>query len=348
MHQVKWNVLLVDFCNINYVIKNKINIMDLNDIQIECGRKMLFHEKNNKASLKDWISKNQNDIESFLSTHGILLVRGLEIPREEFGSILAALFGEDLLSYTYRSTPRTELKNNIYTATEYHPSEVIPQHNENAYSNSWPMRIGFLCVTPATKMGNTPISDSRVAYQEIPKEIREEFEQKKVMYVRNYSSIDLPWTDVFQTEDKNVVEKYCRENNMEFEWTSQGLRTKQINQATIVHPVTKEKLWFNQAHLFHVSSIAEDLKEGLVALLGEENLPRNTYFGDGTPIDEEMLNVIREVYDRTKFSFSWEKNDLLLLDNMLFTHGREPFEGPRQVLVGMARAYKPEPSAIAV
>lgn len=201
------------------------------------------------------------------------------------------------------------------------------------------MRIGFLCLQPATKMGNTPLSDSRVAYQQIPAEIREEFERKGVMYVRNYSHIDLPWQEVFQTDDRLVVEDYCRKNNIDVEWTETGLRTRQVNIASITHPVTKEKLWFNQAHLFHVSSLGKEIQEDLISLLGEENLPRNAYFGDGSPIDVEALNVIRNVYERTKFSFQWEKNDLLLLDNMLFTHGREPYEGPRKIVVGMAKEY---------
>lgn len=313
--------------------------MITDSIQVIAGKEMLLHIENNELTLEQWVEENKEDIEPWLSQKGLLLVRGLNIPSEQFGSVLTSLFGEELASYTYRSTPRTQLKNNIYTATEYHASETIPQHNENAYAHSWPMRIGFLCVTPASRMGNTPISDSRVAYQEIPVEIREEFEKKNVMYVRNYGNIDLPWTEVFQTEDKKVVEQYCRDNSIEFEWTEHGLRTRQVNQAVITHPVSKEKLWFNQAHLFHVSNLNDELRESLLELLGEENLPRNAYYGDGTPIDAETLSIIRGVYERTKFSFQWEKNDLLLLDNMLFTHGREPFEGERQTLVGMARSY---------
>ncbi|MDN5396863.1 MAG: TauD/TfdA family dioxygenase, partial [Chryseobacterium sp.] len=144
---------------------------------------------------------------------------------------------------------------------------------------------------------------------------------------------------VFQTHDKNEVEAYCKANNILAEWTPNGLRTKQINQATLVHPATNDKLWFNQAHLFHVSNLDSELREDLIAILGEDNLPRNTYFGDGSPIDPKVLDVIREVYDKTKISFDWQENDLLLLDNMLYTHGREPFEGKRKVLVGMAKEY---------
>ena len=91
--------------------------------------------------------------------------------------------------------------------------------------------------------------------------------------------------------------------------------------------------------LYRQSNLDEELRESLIEMLGEENLPRNTYYGDGTPIDVEALNIIREVYKKTKVSFDWEENDLLLLDNMLYTHGREPYEGTRKVLVGLAGEY---------
>jgi alpha-ketoglutarate-dependent taurine dioxygenase len=314
--------------------------LNLESIQLIAGKKMLFEFQNSNDVL-NWAKNNKDDIENFLSRSGALLIRGLNInSTDEFGEILKILFGEELADYTYRSTPRKELKNRVYTATEYHASEIIPQHNENAYSNSWPMRIGFFCEIPADKMGNTPISDSRLAFEKIPKEIREEFEQKKIMYVRNYSDIDLPWQEVFQTNSKGEVESFCKENGLSFEWTTGGLRTKQINQATIVHPITNEKLWFNQAHLFHISSLDDEVQQGLLELLGEDYLPRNAFFGDGSPIDSSLLNEIRSVYEETKFSFQWKKNDILLLDNMLFTHGREPYEGNRKVLVGMAKKYK--------
>lgn len=310
------------------------------------GKKMLLEVGTGESDCINWVRENKSKVDHYLSVDGVLLIRGLQIDGvEQFGNTLAELFGEKLATYTYRSTPRKELQHNIYTATEYHSSEEIPQHNENSYADSWPLRIGFFCMVPPGKLGKTPISDSRLAYLEIPAEIRAEFERKKVMYVRNYSNIDLPWTEVFQTSEKAVVEKYCNEHRLAYEWLPGGqLRTKQINQASISHPVTGEKLWFNQAHLFHISSLHAEMREDLVSLIGEENLPRNAFFGDGTPIDEQALSIIRNVYAQTKFSFQWEKNDLLLLDNMLFTHGREPFEGPRRILVGMAKEYYPSRS----
>ena len=285
-----------------------------------------------------WAEAHQEEIRSLLAAEGAVLIRGLKVlGSTQFGKIVSTLFGSELLEYIYRSTPRTELRGHVYTATEYPAAETIPQHNENAYSRNWPLRLGFMCLLPSETGGETPIGDSRVVYNLLPESVREKFEEKGVKYVRNYSTLDLPWSVVFQTEDKSQVEAYCKANELTYEWLDDdALRTSQINPATAVHPQTGEKVWFNQAHLFHVSSLGKEIARTLLDSLGEENVPRNSYYGDGSPIEPEVLDVIRSTYERTKVKFPWQKNDLLLLDNMLFTHGREPYTGPRQVLVGMA------------
>jgi alpha-ketoglutarate-dependent taurine dioxygenase len=308
------------------------------DLQAISGMSILLDVDANGMSAMEWAREYGEDIQAIMASRGALLIRGLDIPDgNQFGQVLSMLFGAELVEYVYRSTPRTELQNRVYTATEYPATEVIPQHNENAYSRNWPQRIGFVCMQPAESGGETPVGDSRVVYRMIPAAIRDKFEQKGVMYVRNYSQLDLPWTEVFQTDSKEVVESYCEENELTFEWLEDdGLRTRQINPATAIHPVTGEKLWFNQAHLFHVSNLDEEVEETLTSLLGEENLPRNAYYGDGSVIEPEALAVIRDIYENTKVKFPWKKNDLLLLDNMLFTHGRESYVGARKVLTGMA------------
>lgn len=312
--------------------------MSFGELETIAGVRMLLPVKDAGKGALPWALEHREEVDRYLSMNGALLVRGLPLTgADDFGQLLTCLFGQDLAGYVYRSTPRTELHHHVYSATEYPASESIPQHNENAYSNCWPMRIGFFCLVKAARMGNTPISDSRRVYELIPSEIREEFEQRKIMYVRNYGDVDLPWTEVFQTNDKAEVEAYCRSNRLAFEWTESGLRTKQVNAATAIHPHTGEKVWFNQAHLFHVSSLSAELQEGLLEMIGEENIPRNTFFGDGAPIDAAVLDVIRRVYDEATIRFEWLTGDLLLLDNMLYAHGREPYEGARKILVGMAR-----------
>jgi alpha-ketoglutarate-dependent taurine dioxygenase len=126
---------------------------------------------------------------------------------------------------------------------------------------------------------------------------------------------------------------------MEYEWVGDAqFRTRQRCQVVERHPRTGDMLWFNQAHLFHVSRLQAEVREWLLTAFGEQNLPRNVYFADGSTVDPAMLEEIMRVCDQQSIVFSWQEGDVLLLDNMLTAHGRKPFVGKRKVVVGMAQS----------
>ncbi|NES07705.1 MAG: TauD/TfdA family dioxygenase, partial [Okeania sp. SIO2F4] len=186
-----------------------------------------------KLNLISWANNNRELIEKHLLKQGGILFRNFQLNSiPEFEKFLQSTFGK-LLEYSYRSTPRTQVNNQIYTSTEYPPEASIPLHNEMAYSNSWPMKICFYCVQAATEGGMTPIANSRKVFERINPKIREVFQNKKVMYIRNYGNgLDLPWQNVFQTNDKSEVEKYCEQAEIKLEWIGKNsLRTYQICQA---------------------------------------------------------------------------------------------------------------------
>jgi len=162
------------------------------------------------------------------------------------------------------------------------------------------------------------------------------------MYVRNYGNgLDVPWTKVFNTTDREVVERFCRASRIAYEWKPDGeLRTRQVCQAVAVHPLTRERVWFNQAHLFHVSNLEPAVREALLSVVDEADLPRQAYYGDGTSIEMDVLDEIRDVYRCHAVQFPWQQGDVMMMDNMLVAHGRTPFQGPRKILVAMAEPNK--------
>jgi alpha-ketoglutarate-dependent taurine dioxygenase len=164
------------------------------------------------------------------------------------------------------------------------------------------------------------------------------------MYVRNFGDgFGLSWETVFQSTDREQVERHCREKGIEAEWKAgDRLRTRAVRSALVRHPHTGETLWFNHATFFHVSTLEPSLQEALLAELGEGELPANTYYGDGAPIEPEVMEHLREAYRNATVSFPWQKGDLLLLDNMLVAHGRAPYSGTRKILVGMAEPVRQE------
>src|SRR5262249_51434849 len=116
-----------------------------------------------------------------------------------------------------------------------------------------------------------------------------------------------------------------------------------VRQVTATHPRTGETVWFNHAHMFHVSNLDPAVRAALLAEFDDDELPRNAFYGDGSPIEDEVLAAIRETYREAAGAFPWERGDVLLLDNFLVSHGRQPFRGPRRIVVAMAELYT-EPS----
>jgi alpha-ketoglutarate-dependent taurine dioxygenase len=287
--------------------------------------------------LASWAAPNRASIESHLLQHGGILFRGFQVAGlPDFQRVVSAA-GGDLLEYRYRSTPRTEVTGKIYTSTEYPASQEIPLHNENSYSTSWPLKIFFFCEQPSTAGGMTPVADSSRVYERISPAVRDRFRDKGVMYVRNYGGgADLPWQEVFQTQDPAEVGVFCREHQIGVEWLPGGrLRTRQVCQAVVRHPKTGRMLWFNQAHLFHVSSLEPEIRDAMLEVFGQDELPRNSFYGDGLPIEEEALEEVRQIYREEQVTFPWEQADVLLLDNMAVAHGRTPYTGERKIRVGM-------------
>ena len=291
--------------------------------------------------LPSWAERHRDRLRSDLVASGGILFRGFGSGAvDQFERLIVAIAGP-LLDYRYGSTPRSLVAGKVYTSTEYPAHQEIPLHNEMSYSRDWPMKIGFLSIETAREGGETPIADSRRVFERIAPRVRDRFLEKGVQYVRNYGEgLDVPWQKVFQTEDRKEVEEFCRRSGIEWEWRDQDrLRTREVCQAAVRHPETGEMVWFNQAHLFHVSNVAQEAREALQSTFREEDLPRNAYYGDGAPIDDAALSEIREAYRGEKVVFPWQPGDVLLVENMLTAHGRRPFSGSRRVVVGMAESW---------
>ena len=293
------------------------------------------------VSLTDWAAANRAYIEAQLSNHGGLLFRGFCLKDvSDFERFIDAASG-GAIEYQERTSPRSRVGGNIYTATDHQADQNIFLHNEQSYNLSFPLRIFFFCVSPAERGGETLLADTRKVYARIDPSIRERFARKGYMYVRNFGQgFGLTWQTAFQTEDRDAVALYCGEHGIEFEWKEgDRLTTRQVRRVEAAHPATGEMVWFNHATFFHVSTLPPDIQRIFLSAFREEDLPNNTYYGDGSPIEPWVMEALRAAYLQELLAVRLESGDVLMLDNMLASHGRAGFSGDRKVVVGMSSLH---------
>ncbi|BDI30446.1 syrP protein [Capsulimonas corticalis] len=303
----------------------------------------MYEPASDDVDLVGWVRHNREQLEADLLVHGALLLRGFHAPTvADFEQATQAFYGE--LYGGYGDLPRAGASENIYKSTPYPADKAILYHNESSHLDSWPMKIGFFCVQKAPVGGATPLMDCREVCNRIDPEIFAQFAEKGLTYVRTFvEGVDVSWRHFFQTDDKAEVEARCREAGVEFEWTdNDGLRTKQNGPAVVRHPKTGETIFFNQVQLHHPYCLDPETRESLMSLFGEEYLPRNVYFGDGSKIEDSVMAHLGEVFEQIAVRADWNEGDIALLDNMMTAHARDPYSGPRKIVVAMGQMFSKE------
>ena len=186
------------------------------------------------------------------------------------------------------------------------------------------------------------MADSPAVLGALPTELVKRFEREGWLLTRNYNEdIGASVAEAFGTDDRAAVESYCHANAIEFEWQPDGgLRTTQRRSAVVHHPLTGQRCWFNQIAFLNERTIDPEVREYLVDVYGADGLPFNTRFGNGDPIGEDVVQLLNEVYEANTAREPWQAGDLLLVDNIRTAHSREPYDGPREVLVAMTDAVR--------
>ncbi|MEQ9308051.1 MAG: TauD/TfdA family dioxygenase [Balneolaceae bacterium] len=290
------------------------------------------------GGVREWIIKNKNHINNALTFFGAILLRKFDVASpEDFNKLFVELVG-DSLDYKNQTSPREQVCEGVYTSTSYPNDQVINMHTENSYSRDYPGIISFYCMKPARTGGATPIADERKLLSSLREKTVSRFREKGIMYERNIlPDIGLNWQTVYQTGDRMKVNEILKRDEVNFKWvTGDHLRIKWTLPAFQHHPITMTEMWFNHAYFYHKSLYDPELLE----YFENYDIPFATLYGDGTTIEDSVIQEIKDFYSNNTIFFNWEEGDFLLLDNMSFSHGRMPYEGERCILTAMGRPQR--------
>src|SRR2546427_100811 len=288
-----------------------------------------------------WAAEHRDALRSAVAEHGSLLVRGLGLrDAAEIEAVFRRLAG--LMTEKEAFTPRRRYSDGVYSSSKWPPGQPMCMHHELSYRLEFPGLMLFACLVAPAGGGATPVADAPTVLRALPSELIKRFEGVGWLLVRNYNSdIGASVAEAFGTDDRLAVESYCRANAIDFEWQPDGaLCTRQRRNAVVRHPLTGQRCWFNQIAFLNEWTIDPEVREYLVDIYGEDGLPFNTRFGNGDAIGADVVQLINEVYEANTVREPWQSGDLMLVDNVRTAHGRERYEGPREVLVAIADAVR--------
>ncbi|ULR54219.1 TauD/TfdA family dioxygenase [Streptomyces deccanensis] len=285
-----------------------------------------------------WAAAHRGALRAAVAEHGSLLVRGLGLrDPAEVGAVFHEV-ADTLTTEQEAFAPRRTYTDGVHSSTAWPPNQPMCMHHESSYALDFPGLLLFACLEAAERGGATGIADAEAVLAALPTELTERFEREGWLLTRSYNDeIGASVAEAFGTADRTVVEAYCRAHSIEFDWRPDGsLHTRQRRAAVRRHPVTGRRCWFNQIAFLNEWTMDPEVRDYLVDLYGADGLPFNTRYGDGDPIGPDVVATLNEVYETHTVRTPWRPGDLLLVDNVRCAHSREPYEGPREVLVGLA------------
>ncbi|MFF1701811.1 TauD/TfdA family dioxygenase [Streptomyces sp. NPDC058252] len=316
---------------------SSLSTASLADVELKPGRPPLLRAEAT-GSAPSWAAEHRDALRAVVAEHGCVLVRGLGLREAaETGAVFSAL-ATGLMTEKEVFAPRQTYSDGVYSSTKWPPNQPMCMHHELSYTLEFPGLMMFACLTAPTDGGATAVADAPTVLDALPAELTERFEREGWLLTRSYNDeIGASVAEAFGTEDRAAVESYCHANGITFEWQPDGgLRTRQRRSAVVRHPATGRRCWFNQIAFLNEWTMAAEVREYLVDVYGADGLPFNTRFGNGDPIGEDVVQLLNNVYESHTAREPWQAGDLMLVDNVRTAHSREPFEGPREVLVALA------------
>lgn len=300
------------------------------------------------ASFRHWLIEREQQLDELLSEVGAIVFRGFPIHgTTDFGALIDH-YPSDAMGYSGGAATRSNIAGKVFEATRMPADMKLPLHQEMAYLPRWPAKLAFYCHVAAEEGGATIIADVRRFEKLVAEKLLTELRQRGIQYRRNFrapgpfvralTETHRTWQEVFYTEDRAKAEADCAAMGVEAIWEDDGsLTTIYTAPGFLDHPQTGERHWFNHLQSMTVTpySIGKVWDIYRETYRGGIKPPYDIRFGDGSPIPlDDVLDLFPKL-DSVTVAFPWQAGDMMLVDNIIMMHGRDPYKGQREIQVAL-------------
>lgn len=291
------------------------------------------------------LSKHQ--INEELNKSGFIWIKNSGITSAEDFDHHHEKFISQPMNYLEGDAIRGQASKNILTAFSESDdkSDKIELHQELANASKFPQRIIFYCQLPAVKGGESIIADMTKVTHDLPSALFKKILQKKGMFQTffldeesdnsGYDFLFRSWQDAFKADSKLQVEKKAIELGCTITWHDNNIMRLQKILPNTISINNNQSIFFNQ--IFFYDAYYNDNFKIITKFQDKFNLPHcyGYCWEDGSIISKDDINLIAHAYNKNEQTMLLAAGDVLVLNNILYSHGRLPFEGERKVFVLM-------------
>jgi alpha-ketoglutarate-dependent taurine dioxygenase len=299
-------------------------------ISEEFGTRIVATDKSNIFAI------DQENIRTLFKKSGVLLFRNFDINTDKFEQF-TNLFGTEFMHYIGGAQVRKIINKNgdqtissvnFYTDSDKQQKRTfkLPLHGEMFYTKSRPTLLWFYCVAPPLEDGETTVCDGVQVYQELSEATKNLFKTKRIKYIRHYANGE--WQGRFQTDDLSELAKFCQESDLhlKIDKDTQAITTE------YVYPAIVKTRWGGQEAFLNSILIVEWQE----AAGKTDSIVR---LEDNSRIPDDVLLELQEVTERLTYLISWQRGDILMIDNTRMLHGRRAFsDQQRELYTRMCRS----------
>lgn len=267
---------------------------------------------------------------------GAILLRGFTDARDS-ACLQTILPGHDF-AYVGGAAPRTRVSEGILTANDAPCDATIPFHHELAHAPQRPSHLLFHGMCPSASGGETVLTDSR----RLARYVKQRWPHVAcdlddgVVYRRTIPDVTDPtspigrsWQDVFGVTTRVDAERVMAMNRMSWKWSEEGLWTQSPPLPAFRHHPKSGECAFYNSLLAAYTGWNDARNTGSTSILFAKN---------ERPIPVDFVEDVQRVAWEGRYECSWEQGDVLVVDNAITMHARNPFAGNRTIHVRMLTA----------
>lgn len=248
-------------------------------------------------------SVDRDEVGQLLQRHGALLYRGFAGDLDQFQALALDVCPIGVIN---DSRNRALLGERREVQSVNLGTRPFPLHPELSREPWKPDCAFFYCLTPPERGGATTVCDGVAIVRELPPEIRAAMATRRIKYIQPASAEHLQyWLGVREPTQAQLENPPAR---CPYSFERLNGRLVRVFTRPLLHrPMFSDELAFGNFLLF-----ARYLR-------GIRNFP---LLDDGSIVPDEWVEAVKRISDRLTAPIEWRADDLLLLDNSRFMHGR--------------------------